>query len=68
MGDMADYHLDSEDEWWFPPERKQVPAARKCKYCGMIGLVWKRKDDQWRLYEAGGKLHECWNNFKMYER
>lgn len=45
---------DDEDEDGY----EYIPRVIGCRYCGKIGLQWKKVDGKWRLAESG-VLHTC---------
>lgn len=62
MGDIADMiydqMVDGFLDWRDDDDAGGRDACVKCRYCGCHAW-WRRKAEGWRLYNAGGELHNC---------
>ena len=41
------------------PGIRQGQKKTSCKYCGELGLSWKKTSSGWRLFTKTDEVHEC---------
>jgi hypothetical protein len=57
MGEMADYYLSLSWDDELEEEEDEIHTKR-CRHCGVEGLVWIHTADGWRL-GSEGFVHTC---------
>lgn len=64
----SDFYEACMDWGYWGYYEPSIRRSRTCKYCGLSGLHWGRKDNKWRLFNWKNELHVCISKEELYKR